>query len=131
MTSTTSSTSSDRFPCTLPSVLISLLLLSACASDKIIIDRLGVDMKQYAADYKDCQNYAAKVNSGTQIAKSAGVGAVVGGTIGAIFGRSGTAVRGAGVGAAQGGVAGGLRADGESHRVLLNCLRGRGYKVLN
>jgi outer membrane lipoprotein SlyB len=119
------------FAHTIPVALIVLLLLSACASDKAIIDRRGVDMKQYAVDYADCQSYAEEVDNGSQIAKSAGVGAVVGGTVGAIFGNSGTAIRGVGAGAVQGGVAGGLRADRQEHRVVLNCLRGRGYKVLN
>jgi len=112
-------------------LVVLLLLLSACASDQVIIDRRGVDMRQYAADYKDCQAYAAEVESGPQIVKSAGVGAVVGGTLGAIFGDSRTVARGAGAGAVQGGTAGGLSADRETRRVLLNCLRGRGYKVLN
>jgi outer membrane lipoprotein SlyB len=136
MTQATSGIPSEAVLHTCPNVFpfkltMLMLLLSACASDKAIIDRRGVDMKQYAADYEDCQAYAAEVDSGRQVAKSAGVGAIVGGSIGAIFGDSGAAARGAGVGAVQGGTSGGLRADRESHRVLLNCLRGRGYKVLN
>lgn len=128
---TTDDISCHLLPSLLPFALIGLLFSSACASDKVIIDRRGADMKQYANDYADCQAYAAEVDRGRQIAKSVGVGAVVGVTIGAVFGNSRAAARGAGIGAVQGGTTGGLRADSESHRVLLNCLRGRGYKVLN
>lgn len=51
--------------------------------------------------------------------------------LGAIAGNSGTAERAAGVGGVIGGAKGagsGLR---ERDRVVKNCLRGRGYRVLN
>ncbi|UWN48935.1 hypothetical protein ASALC70_01125 [Alcanivorax sp. ALC70] len=46
-------------------------------------------------------------------------GAVIGGVLGAIFGNSGTAGRMAG------------DAQQEKEQVLKNCMRGRGYRVLN
>lgn len=55
----------------------------------------------------------------------------MGGALGAIAGNSGTAERAAGVGGVIGGAKGagsGLR---ERDRVVKNCLRGRGYRVLN
>ena len=58
-------------------------------------------------------------------------GAVVGGVLGAIVGNSSTAARGAGVGAMTGGVGGAGSTHQERQLVVKNCLRNRGYKVLN
>jgi hypothetical protein len=53
---------------------------------------------------------------------------VVGAATGAI---SGNAADGAGYGAIWGATSSGLDADETKQRVVKQCLRGRGYKVLN
>lgn len=117
--------------------IASTFLLAACQqnpydkSSDVIIDTKGVDMQQYQTDLYECQQYAEQVNVASSTAKTAGVGAVVGGTIGAIVGDSGTAGRGAGVGAVTGGVKGASSSLHEKQQVVKNCLRGRGYRVLN
>ena len=107
------------------------LLLCGCASDRIIVDRKGIDEARYQEDLADCQRYASEVDTAGAMAKSAGVGAVIGGAMGAILGDGQAAGRIAGAGAVQGGAAGGLRADREKQQVVRRCLIGRGYKVLN
>lgn len=119
--------------------VISVFLLASCASDPSligtsdpIIDTKGVDMSQYLIDKRECQAYAAEVNRGEKVARGAAAGAVVGGAIGAVLNREPNSTeRGAGVGAISGaakGVGAGAR---EAERVVKQCLRGRGYRVLN
>ena len=100
--------------------------------DEPIIDRKGVDMSRYYTDKAECQAYADEVHIGKKVARGAVGGAVVGGAIGAIVNRGpDSAERGAGVGAVTGGVRGAQEGVRESERVVKQCLRGRGYRVLN
>jgi F0F1-type ATP synthase assembly protein I len=100
--------------------------------DEPIIDRKGVDMAKYAIDKAECQQYAEEVKQGEKVARGVIGGAVVGGAIGAIVNRSSnSAERGAGVGAVTGGVRGTQEGIREQEKVVKQCLRGRGYRVLN
>lgn len=109
------------------------LALAACTTtDEIIIDRKGVDMARYEQDLAECQGYAEEVATGEKAAKGAASGAVIGGAVGAIAGGSrSSAGRSAGVGAVTGGASGVAEGERDKVRVVKNCLRGRGYKVLN
>jgi len=111
-------------------VLALSLTISACSSSPDpIIDTQGVDMSMYDQDLAECRSYAEQVDTSSGVAKGAGAGAATGGAVGAIGGGSGT--RGAGVGAVLGVAKSGSRAANEKQGVVKNCLRGRGYKVLN
>ncbi len=111
-------------------ILICSATLVACAHrQRIIVDMKGVDAAQYQRDLVECQSYAAQV--ARQAGKGAVGGAVVGGAVGAIIGDSDTAKKGAGVGAVTGLVKGGAKTRREKQNVVKNCLRGRGYTVLN
>ncbi|HEY0975338.1 MAG TPA: glycine zipper family protein [Solimonas sp.] len=115
-------------------VLMSLLavaLLAACASSGPIVDTQNTDMVRYEQDLSQCEAYAAQVNTGQQAGKSALGGAAVGAVLGAIVGNSKTVARGAGVGGVVGGVKGASQGEREKDTVVKNCLRGRGYRVLN
>lgn len=113
------------------------LLLTACAGggslvDAPIIDRKGVEMNQYFADKAECEAYATEIETGKKASRGVIGGAVVGGAIGAIVNRgSNSAERGAAVGAVTGGVRGTQEGIREQERVIKQCLRGRGYRVLN
>lgn len=112
-------------------LLLLALLLTGCASHKIIIDKEGVDMSKYEQDLATCREYADEVSTGEQAGRSAVGGAVVGGAVGAILGgRRGAETLG-GVGAVTGAARGGAQAEREKDQVVKNCLRGRGYRVLN
>ena len=108
-------------------MLASLLVLTACAS-KPVVDTYRVDMEKYAQDLAECEHVAGQLESGKTIAKSATLGAGVGAVIGAIDGDVG---EGAATGGVAGGTAGILKTDKERARVIKNCLRHRGYRILN
>ena len=111
---------------------ISVLTLSACTTtDEIIIDRKGVNMTAYEQDLAECRTYSEEVRTGEKAARGAASGAVVGGLIGAAVGNSRDAQRGAGAGAVTGGAKGVSQGEREEVQVVKQCLRGRGYRVLN
>lgn len=107
-----------------------VISLSACTSNQVIIDPAGVDMQAYERDRAECQALSQQVQGGQAIKGAAG-GAVIGGAIGAIRGNSQQAQRDAGVGAVLGAVGGAHKTAQEKMAVQKNCLRNRGYKVLN
>jgi outer membrane lipoprotein SlyB len=111
--------------------LLIIFTVSGCASQKIIIDKEGVDMSKYRQDLETCREYAEEVESGSELAQGAVGGAVIGGAVGAILGGRRTAEKLAGVGAVTGAARGGSSASAEKSQVIKNCLRGRGYRVLN
>ncbi len=108
-----------------------LALIAGCAGggSKPIIDPAGVDMGRYQADLAACQDIAKQVDQ--KAGAGAAGGAVVGGLIGAITGDSERVKKSAGVGAVIGGAKGAGATQRERDLVVKNCLRNRGYKVLN
>lgn len=110
-------------------------LLGGCAAHnrpgEPIVDLQGTDPVLYSQDLAECRTYASEVAVGGRIGTGAAAGAVLGGLIGAAVGDSGTAQRVAGAGAAHGGARGGMSGLRERSTVVKNCLRHRGYKVLN
>ena len=109
--------------------------LSGCAqrpfSHAPIVDMRGVNASQYRVDLSECNQYAAQVSVGQRAGAGAVAGAVIGGAVGAAVGNSDTAQRSAGAGAVIGGVRGGADGYRERNVVVRNCLRNRGYAVLN
>lgn len=110
-------------------------LVTGCAGrdpgGRVIVDTKGVDPYQYQTDLAECEAYADQVAVGEQAVTGAAAGAVVGGLVGAAVGDSDTAQRSAGAGAVVGGAKGTFRGLEERQRVVRNCLRNRGYAVLN
>ncbi len=117
-----------QLPCI--AVTATALLLAGCTTtDEIIIDKKGVNMTRYSHDLAECRAYSEEVKTGEKAVRGAASGAAVGGLVGAI--ASGDAARGAGVGAVTGGASGANQGAREEVRVVKQCLRGRGYRVLN
>jgi len=116
-------------------IFVVALAVGGCKSHgpggNVIVDMKGVNPAQYQADLNECQAYAQQVDTGGNVGGNAAGGAVVGGAIGAIFGGPEGAARGAGAGAVTGGARGVEKTAGERHQVVANCLRHRGYNVLN
>ena len=108
-------------------VFFAIALISACAS-KPIVDTSNVNMVQYQKDLEDCELIAEQVESGKITAKSAAFGSGVGAAHGAISGDIGNSAAHGAVTGAAGGL---LKSDNEKARVTKNCLRYRGYTVLN
>ena len=110
-------------------ISLATLLLAACSSTSgPIIDTKGVNMTRYEADLEDCEGYAEQVKIGEGVAKGTVAGGAVGAATGAVLGDT---AKGAGVGAIGGAAKSAMRGDREKDRVVKNCLRGRGYRVLN
>ena len=104
-------------------------VLAACSgASGPIIDTKGVDLAQFERDKAECEGFASQVSTGQAVGRGAAGGAAVGAAIGAITGSAG---RGAGIGAVTGGAESARISDRERANVLSNCLRGRGYRVLN
>ncbi len=117
--------------------LISLaFLLAGCSGfadpSGAIVDLKGVDRVKYEADLADCQGYADEVPIGKHVGTGAAGGAAVGAVVGAVSGANKTGIgQSAGVGSVYGGTVRGVGAMHEKQHVLRECLRGRGYRVLN
>jgi outer membrane lipoprotein SlyB len=116
--------------------LLGLMLLAAGCSSDPIVDMKGVDQERYRQDLAECRQYVDQVDT----ARSAGGGALlgaaggaaVGAVIGAITGSPGTgAAVGAGGGGTSGLFAGGASGERKKERIVRNCLRERGYPVLD
>jgi uncharacterized protein YcfJ len=110
-------------------LMLAIIYVSACARQQVIIDPAGVDEAQYQQDLAECKKIAEQVEQ--KAGKGAVAGAVISGAIGAILGDRRDAERLAGVGAVSGGASGAARTRQEKDMVIKNCLRNRGYKVLN
>jgi outer membrane lipoprotein SlyB len=107
--------------------LLGMALTAGCAgSSKPVIDPAGVDMEQYNTDLVECEQISEQVDQ--KAGAGAAGGAVVGGLLGAITGNT---VGGAGAGAVVGGARGVGSTNKEKSRVVKNCLRNRGYQILN
>ncbi|HEY3939508.1 MAG TPA: PDZ domain-containing protein [Bryobacteraceae bacterium] len=113
---------------------------SALAQAEPVIDtKFITDPRLYQADLGDCRALAGQRDPG-ESAVSGGIGgallgAAVGALIGYAAGGSHMAAYGARTGAAQYGVAGAqagaANASDAQERIMMNCMMGRGYHVLD
>ena len=124
-------------------LLIGLILMHTSVSAKIIVDKSGVDEKDYIYDLHQCTEYSQQVEKQAAdggVVSGAAKGAALGAAAGAISGGSGS--DGAKTGAAV-GVVGGFLGKSRSKRqnqqsyeqeqtlIIKNCMTNRGYVVLN
>ena len=112
------------------------LIAGGCAGGGPIVDMKGVDSARYQADLAECEQYAEEVSVAGSAGGGAAVGAAAGAAVGAAVGAvTGSPGRGAAIGAAGGGTSGlfggGASGLSKQDRVVRNCLRGRGYRVLD
>lgn len=117
-------------------VLILVFSLAGCGSNapgRPIVDMKGVDRVQYQQDLDECSVYADEVQVGKKAATGAVAGAAVGAAVGVIWdGHNDHSVgRDAATGAVLGGAGGTGSGISERNQVVKNCLRNRGYAVLN
>lgn len=123
-------------PSLLPIALISALSLTACAGGgaayRPITD--GPQDAQYAGDLQDCRAVAETrnyMNSDTRT--SAAIGAGLGGLVGLIDAENADVedfIGGAIVGALFGGGEGALNTRSERKQIVMNCMAGRGHRVV-
>jgi uncharacterized protein YcfJ len=117
------------------------LLLTACASQTgwtPTVDTYN-DPNAYRInqDMAECKQLAVQASGGTakEAAVGAGVGGLLGGAGGAVFGAfSGNPGMGAAIGAAAGGLGGaakqGFSAEDRYKSAYNNCMSGRGHRVI-
>jgi len=112
-------------------IFVSLVIATGCAGRRadVVIDPAGVDMGLYQQNLAECQQIAQQAHH--KAVGGAVGGAVVGGAVGGIVGNGETAEKGAGAGAVVGAAHGAAATRREKQLVTKNCLRERGYKVLN
>ena len=116
--------------------LLPILALSACATGgaahQPIID--GPQDARYQQDLAQCRTYAEQRSyDNADVRTQALIGAGIGGLLGLSNARSadeGDFFTGAAIGAIFGGGAEALETRGQRREILLNCLAGRGHRIL-
>lgn len=116
------------------SIAVIVLMATGCAAPQQgpIVDMKGADIHEYNLALHECSQYAHQAMGAGQGAVSGAVaGAIIGALLGVALGDSSLAASTAGAGAVMGG-AGGMAQGADNRQVIMSeCLRGRGYKVLN
>ena len=119
--------------------------IQAAHANNVVVDMSQVqDYTQYQTDLQQCEGLAVQnqpdVPQRESVAGTAVKGAAVGATAGAVSGRSGSkaAKKGAGVGViaaasrnSRNRRAASADASAQTDQIVKNCMRGRGYNVLN
>ena len=120
------------------SVLSFLLVPLTYASADPMVDPSSIkNQDRYYRDNAECKAIAKDNKGGAgNVAKDTAIGAGVGAGTGALLGAIGGGVgKGLGIGAIVGGVAGGGMSIYKNHKtydeIYKNCMRGRGYRILN
>jgi outer membrane lipoprotein SlyB len=111
--------------------------LAGCAqSYQPVVDPKGVDNAKYQQDLAECRQLAEQVNPYERAAVGTAIGAIGGAALGAVTGAVvGSPGAGAAIGAGAGGLTGAAVGGGtgveQQKKIIDNCLKNRGYAVLN
>ena len=100
-------------------------------NDIAIIDTRGVDESAFKTDYSECSDFAKNIDLTERTLKQGAVAGATGAAVGAIIGGEETAKKIGGSAAVLNAVEANLDGRNEQAKIIKNCLRGRGYKVLN
>ena len=100
-------------------------------NDIAIIDTRGVDESVFKKDYSDCSDFAKNIDLTERTLKQGAVAGATGAAVGAIIGGEEAAKKIGGSAAVLNAVEANLDGRNEQAKIIKNCLRGRGYKVLN
>lgn len=99
--------------------------------DIAIIDTRGVDESVFKKDYSECSDFAKNIDLTERTLKQGAVAGATGAAVGAIIGGEEAAKKIGGSAAVLNAVEANLDGRNEQAKIIKNCLRGRGYKVLN
>lgn len=114
------------------SILIFALALAGCATSgrnyTPVVDMQGRQQQVFAADLRDCQQYATQR---ADAATGAVVGALAAGLLGAFLAPRGYKNEVAGKTSVLGAIGGAGQANETQEVIIKRCLAGRGYSVLN
>jgi len=119
-------------------LLVLLIISSSYVFADPVVDPASIkNQDKYYRDNAECKALAKDNKGGVgNVAKNTAIGAGVGAGTGALLGAIGGSVgKGLGIGAVVGGVAGGGMSIYKNQKnydeIYKNCMRGRGYRVLN
>ncbi len=112
-------------------ILLVVTGFTACTTDRVVVDPRGLNRAAYEKDLAECRALKHQVPVGEEMARGAAVGAAVGGLVGAAAGNSTQAAEGAATGAVVGATEKMVESSEEKAGIVKNCLRGRGYEILN
>ena len=117
---------------------VNLCFIIGCAqtdlsdrNDIAIIDTRGVDESVFKKDYSECSDFAKNIDLTERTLKQGAVAGATGAAVGAIIGGEEAAKKIGGSAAVLNAVEANLDGRNEQAKIIKNCLRGRGYKVLN
>ena len=117
---------------------VNLCFIIGCAqtdlsdrNDIAIIDTRGVDESVFKKDYSECSDFAKNIDLTERTLKQGAVAGATGAAVGAIIGGEEAAKKIGGSAAVLNAVEANLDGRSEQAKIIKNCLRGRGYKVLN
>ena len=117
---------------------VNLCFIVGCAqtdlsdrNDIAIIDTRGVDESVFKKDYSECSEFAKNIDLTERTLKQGAVAGATGAAVGAIIGGEEAAKKIGGSAAVLNAVEANLDGRNEQAKIIKNCLRGRGYKVLN
>lgn len=117
---------------------VNLFFVIGCAqtdlsdrNDIAIIDTRGVDESVFKKDYSECSDFAKNIDLTERTLKQGAVAGATGAAVGAIIGGEEAAKKIGGSAAVLNAVEANLDGRNEQAKIIKNCLRGRGYKVLN
>ena len=100
-------------------------------NDIAIIDTRGVDESVFKKDYSECSDFAKNIDLTDRTLRQGAVAGATGAAVGAIIGGEEAAKKIGGSAAVLNAVEANLDGRNEQAKIIKNCLRGRGYKVLN
>jgi outer membrane lipoprotein SlyB len=104
-------------------------IASGCAGNpRPIVDQKDVDREQYLVDLAECEELGREVDVAKGMARGALLGAAVGAAVGVLVGDFGTDATFGGI---VGGAGSGLENEYTRQSVVKECMRVRGYVVLN
>ena len=116
---------------------VAAIVIVGCARQPIVdTTKPDFDNVAYQQDLAICEQLAEQIDVGGEALTTALIGAAAGAALGAIGGAfTGDAGLGAAIGASTGGagglLGGGAGAYSDRDRVVRNCLRERGYVILD
>ena len=126
---------------TIAIILAVTFALSGCAtnmlastrdvSSNIIVDEKGIDVDKYYTDLLECQAYASHVDVQANTGSAALAGGLFGALIGGMAGNRNTAGIIGLLGAAEAAGQANQQSSNTVQKIMRECLRGRGYRVLN
>ena len=112
--------------------LLFALSLAGCAYRPVVDPKTSAHPENYETDLAECRQLAEQgAHPGGSAAGGAVVGAGVGAALAVATGHKGLAGQAAGGGAVIGGAKGAGAGAHEQRAIVRNCMKGRGYAVLN